>query len=129
MTHPLLAEKEYFSIGDVSEITGVKPYVLRYWESQFGSFRPPRRDSGQRKFTRKDVDTALQIKELLYDKRFTIEGAKKHLREAVKRGPKQMSLELGEAAGSIDLLRDAKKDVMDLLKSLKSTDYATAETL
>lgn len=119
----LLSEKEYFSIGDVSEIVGVEPYVIRYWESKFGLIRPARRESGQRKFTRRDVESILQVKELLYDRGFTIEGAKKHLKDRAKQGPLQMSFELGDSSAAAGLLRDVKKDLMDILKTLNSADY------
>jgi DNA-binding transcriptional MerR regulator len=119
-------EKEYFSIGDVSRVTGVKPYVLRYWESRFGLLRPSRRESGQRKFTRKDVETIVQIKELLYDRRFTIEGARRHLRQQNRRGPSQMTFELAESAAAVETLREVKRDLADVLRKLKSRPYTPA---
>src|SRR5438477_4171113 len=85
MLETLLPPQTYFSIGEVSQLTQVKPYVIRYWESQFGVLRPPRRDSGQRKFTKKEVDTILRIKELLHEKRFTIAGAKRILQQEARR--------------------------------------------
>ncbi len=129
MSFSLPAEKEYFSIGEVSRITGVRPYVLRYWESRFGLLRPARRDSGQRKFTRRDVETIARIRELLYDRRFTIEGAKKHLRQEAKKGPVQMPLELAESAAAVETLREIKKELADLLHDLKSADFPSAATL
>src|SRR5439155_15842267 len=94
MLETLLPPQTYFSIGEVSQLTQVKPYVIRYWESQFGVLRPPRRDSGQRKFTKKEVDTILRIKDLLHDKRFTIAGAKRILQQEARRGAAQLKLEL-----------------------------------
>src|SRR5882724_5816482 len=94
MIETLLPPQTYFSIGEVSRLTQVKPYVIRYWESQFGSLRPPRRDSGQRKFTQKEVDTILSIKELLHAKRFTIAGAKRVLQQQARKGGGQIQLEL-----------------------------------
>src|SRR3982751_1495845 len=94
MLDALLPPQTYFSIGEVSRLTLVKPYVIRYWESQFGALRPPRRDSGQRKFTKKEVDTILRIKELLHDKRYTIAGAKRVLQHDARRGAGQLKLEL-----------------------------------
>ncbi|MGQ0643975.1 MAG: MerR family transcriptional regulator [Elusimicrobiota bacterium] len=125
----LLEDKEYFSIGDVGRIAGVRPHVLRYWESKFGALKPGRRGSGHRKFTRRDVEAILQIKELLYDRRFTITGAKKFLKERAKRGPAQLPLELGESAAAVEALRAVKKDIDDLLRSLKAADYSPAESL
>ncbi len=76
-----LPDKLFFRIGGVGRITGVKPYVLRYWESVFPRIRPQKTRSGQRLYRRKDVETVLLVKKLLWDQRFTIEGARKKLRE------------------------------------------------
>src|SRR5580765_2203913 len=102
MLETLLPPQTYFSIGEVSRLTQVKPYVIRYWESQFGSLRPPRRESGQRKFTQKEVDTILRIKELLHDKRFTIAGAKRVLQLQSRKGAGQLKLDLPSAPGEPD---------------------------
>lgn len=72
-----IPDKLYFRIGDVSRLAGIKPYVLRYWESEFPSISPKKSGTGQRLYRRKDVETILEIKHLLYEKRFTIEGARK----------------------------------------------------
>ncbi len=113
-------EKEYFSIGEVSRITNVKPYILRYWESEFHLVRPSRRESGHRKFNRRDVETISQIRELLYQKRFTIEGAKKFLKQQQKKGPLQLSLELNESPAALEALRHVKKEITDIVRTLKS---------
>jgi DNA-binding transcriptional MerR regulator len=76
-----IPDKLFFRIGEVSEIVGVEPYVLRYWESEFPGLSPKKSSSGQRMFRRKDVDLLLNIKQLLYDKKFTIEGARKALQK------------------------------------------------
>jgi DNA-binding transcriptional MerR regulator len=125
----LPAEKEFYSIGEASRLTGVKPHVLRYWEASFGLIRPARRDSGQRKFTRRDLETVQRIRELLYEKRFTIEGAKKHLRHEAKKGPAQMSLELGDSAAAVEALRDVKKELSEILRALRGADFADAASL
>lgn len=74
-------QKLYFRIGEVSSIVGVEPHVLRYWESEFRSVRPQKSARGQRIYSRRDVETLLKVKELLYSHRFTIAGAKLRLRE------------------------------------------------
>ncbi|MFO0550311.1 MAG: MerR family transcriptional regulator [Polyangiaceae bacterium] len=74
-------QKLYFRIGEVASIVGVEPHVLRYWESEFRSIRPQKSARGQRIYSRRDVDTLLKVKELLYAHRFTIAGAKRKLRE------------------------------------------------
>lgn len=74
-------QKLYFRIGEVASLVGVEPHVLRYWESEFRSVRPQKSARGQRIYSRRDVDTLLKVKELLYSHRFTIAGAKRKLRE------------------------------------------------
>lgn len=76
--------KLYFRIGEVSRLAGIKPYVLRFWESEFPGLGPKKSGSGHRLYRRKDVEMVLQIKSLLYEKRFTIEGARKALLAARK---------------------------------------------
>ena len=73
-------KKLYYSIGEVSRLTNLKAYVLRYWESEFSALKPPKNRAGNRTYRQKDIDTILKIKDLLYKKRYTIDGA----REALK---------------------------------------------
>lgn len=74
-----IPDKVYFRIGEVSKILGVEPYVIRYWESEFKTVRPVRTRSDQRLYRRRDVETLLTIKQLLYVDHFTIAGAKRRL--------------------------------------------------
>ena len=76
---PEIPDKLYFRIGDVARLAGIKPYVLRFWESEFRSLGPKKSGTGHRLYRRKDVEQVLEIKRLLYEQRFTIEGARKHL--------------------------------------------------
>jgi len=76
-----LPDKLYFKIGEVAKIVGVKPYVLRYWETEFPSIRPGKTRSKHRLYRKRDVETLLEIRRLLHDERYTIEGAKRRLRE------------------------------------------------
>ncbi len=78
---PGAPEKRYYRIGEVSRITGVKPYVLRYWESEFRWMAPQKSKSKQRLYRKRDIDMILLIKKLLHEQRFTIAGARKKLRE------------------------------------------------
>ncbi|EYF02324.1 MerR family transcriptional regulator [Chondromyces apiculatus] len=78
---PQLPAKLYYRIGEVASIVGVEPHVLRYWETEFRSVRPQKSAKGQRIYSRRDVETLLKVKELLYAHRFTIAGAKRKLRE------------------------------------------------
>ena len=84
-------DKLFYRIGDVSEITGIKPHVLRYWEAEFSGLHPRKNRAGQRIYERRDVELVLEIKTLLYEQRFTISGAKKFLARQPKRVPKKPS--------------------------------------
>jgi hypothetical protein len=74
-----LPAKLYFRIGEVSELVGVEPHVLRYWEREFRSVRPTKSARGQRVYSRRDVETLMNVRELLYSEGFTIAGARKKL--------------------------------------------------
>ena len=73
--HPRV-KKLYYSIGEVSELTGLKAYVLRYWQTEFSKLNPPKNRAGNRTYRQKDIDVILNIKDLLYKKKYTIEGAR-----------------------------------------------------
>src|SRR5580700_1264633 len=79
-----IPDKLYFRIGEVARLAGIKPYVLRFWETEFPALGPKKSGTGHRLFRRKDVELVLEIKRLLYERRFTIEGARKHLDERAK---------------------------------------------
>jgi DNA-binding transcriptional MerR regulator len=76
-----IPDKPFFKIGDAARLCALKPYVLRYWETEFHSIKPQKTKSGQRLYRRQDVELLLRIRNLLYDQRFTIEGARTRLRE------------------------------------------------
>ncbi len=86
--------KRYFRIGEASNIIGVEPYVLRYWESEFSQLKPQRAGSKQRTYQREDLETLLEIKRLLYEEKMTIEGAKRRLKKNSdnKTMPEKLSL-------------------------------------
>ncbi|MGH9324329.1 MAG: MerR family transcriptional regulator [Vicinamibacteria bacterium] len=79
-----IPSKLFFKIGEVCEITDTQPYVLRYWESEFPALAPAKNNSGQRIYRRRDIETILRIKTLLYEEGFTIAGAKKKLEQEMK---------------------------------------------
>jgi len=79
-----IPDKLYFKIGEVTEITDLAAYVLRFWESEFNVISPKRTESGQRLYRKADVESILKIKYLLYEKKFTIEGARKFLKNSGK---------------------------------------------
>jgi DNA-binding transcriptional MerR regulator len=100
--------KRYFRIGEVSRIIGVEPYVLRYWEGEFPQIRPNRADTNQRIYQKKDLETIMEIKRLLYEEKLTIEGARKRL--------KQTSLEKKiEGRALIDELKADLNEILRLL--------------
>lgn len=82
-----IPDKLYFRIGDVARLAGIKPYVLRFWETEFPSLGPKKSGTGHRLYRRKDVEQVFEIKRLLYEKRFTIEGARKFLETRGKAEP------------------------------------------
>ena len=87
-TATVIPEKIYFKIGEVCDLVGVQPHVLRYWETEFPMLSPQKNRSGQRSYRRRDVEMALRIKELLYDEMFTIAGAKKKLQLEIRENTK-----------------------------------------
>src|SRR6202158_2631377 len=95
---PEIPDKLYFKIGEVSELLGVEPYVLRYWETEFSALSPKKSGTGHRLYRRKDVELLLRIKHLLKEKRYTIEGARQSLHSEAKspkaRAPKRVQQEL-----------------------------------
>ena len=79
LSEVFIPDKLYFRIGEVSKLTQTKPYVLRFWETEFPTLKPAKSKSGHRLYRRQDVEAVLEIKRLLYGKGFTISGARKHL--------------------------------------------------
>lgn len=81
-----IPDRLYFRIGDVAEIADVKPHVLRYWESEFSEIQPQKSPTGQRVYRRKDVETVLLIRHFLYSEKYSIEGARRKIRELRREG-------------------------------------------
>src|ERR1700683_3642581 len=94
---PEIPDKLYFRIGEVAGLLAVEPYVLRYWESEFPKLAPKKSGTGHRLYRRKDVELLLKIKHLLYEKRYTIEGARQSLHNESK-GPKIKALNQEQGA-------------------------------
>lgn len=106
-----IPEKIFFKIGEVCELVGVQAHVLRYWETEFSMLAPQKNRSGQRTYRRRDVEIALRIKELLYDEKFTIAGAKKRLAEEIRGGNRPKQAAAGAAAATV--AAPAKKLTLD----------------
>ena len=108
-------KKLYYSIGEVSKITDLKQYVLRYWETEFKQLNPNKNKAGNRTYRQKDIDTILQIKNLLYKEKFTIVGARKMLMQPVKDIKVAVKTEKKVLTTSID-----KKTLVKIRNDLKS---------
>jgi len=103
-------KKLYFSIGEVSEMTGLDQHVLRYWEGEFDQLRPKKNRAGRRVYTQEDVQTVLHVQHLLRDEKYTIEGARQVLaREANARRT---------GRPPVGVLRDLKQFLLDLRSRL-----------
>ncbi len=109
---PEIPDKLFFKIGEVAEIADVEPHVLRYWESEFGLLKPEKSKTGQRVYRKKDIETVLEIKKLLYEDRFSIEGAKKKLL-------KKHNL-LNKDERIIETIKELKKGLLDISSFLKA---------
>lgn len=114
-----LPRKKYLSIGHASRLTGIKPHVLRYWESEFKLLSPTRRESGQRRYTHKDIEKILYVKDLLYNQKYSISGAKKKLLAEARRIGPQLKMELEKDTQAIAYLKKVKKQLLEILKLLK----------
>ena len=118
--------KLYYRIGEVAKITGVKPHVLRYWETEFRWMSPPKSRSRQRLYRRKDIEMILAIKQLLYEERYTIAGARQRLREmGLAKALGRSAGEAGDAEGaeggtSLPSVRAGYRKVRDELEALRA---------
>lgn len=119
-----IPDKLYFKIGEVADLVGVKPYVLRYWETEFPEISPGKSKSKQRLYKRKEVELILKIRDLLYKEKFTIEGARQYLKDNQRRTkdkPKESQIALPLAAKGVskELLKSLKKKLLELEKILE----------
>ena len=115
-------KKLYYSISEVSDITGLKQYVLRYWETEFSQLKPNKNQAGNRIYRSHDIDVILDIKSLLYDRKFTIKGAKQHLKEpSDKTNQKNPTQKIIKLSNSLDIktLKDLKQGLADLIKLIE----------
>ena len=112
-------KKLYYSISEVSEITLLKQYVLRYWETEFSQLKPGKNRAGNRVYRSHDVDTIMEIKSLLYDRKFTIKGAQQHLKYPSEKSSqpieKKNILKLRNII-DIQTLKDLKQGLDDLIR-------------
>lgn len=115
---PVIPDRMYFRIGDVAEIAGLQPYVLRFWEKEFDFLAPIKNSSGQRLYRKGDVESVLLIKKLLYMERYSIEGAKKRIKEMRKAGGlSQAKKERGSLDDhKIECIRNVKEELRSLIE-------------
>jgi DNA-binding transcriptional MerR regulator len=125
-----IPDKLYFRIGEVARLAGIKPYVLRFWETEFPALGPKKSGTGHRLYRRKDVQLVLEIKTLLYEKRFTIEGARKFLdargkpeaappagaRKSAKRPAKKQAGLFDVPPAALEAIRRELLEIAEILK-------------
>ena len=118
MTSPRQAQRElqqFFSIGDVCELTDLKPHVLRYWESQFRFLNPAKNRSGNRVYQRREVELILLVKHLLYTEKFTIDGARRRIEHYRRTGVLKSEARLALERESIEDLVHQLETILDIL--------------
>ena len=111
--------QEFFSIGEVCELTDLKPHVLRYWESQFKFLNPAKNRSGNRVYQRKEIELILLVKHLLYTEKYTIEGARLKVEEHRKAGDLKT---YARAALSLETVESLERELRDLMRVLQGKD-------
>ena len=107
--------REFFSIGDVCELTDLKPHVLRYWESQFKFLNPSKNRSGNRVYSRREVELVMLVKHLLYTEKYTIEGARQKVEEQRRAGGVKPAARHGLDAETVQLLERDLRGILDIL--------------
>ena len=100
----IIPDKLYFKIGEVGQLAGIPTYVLRFWETEFPRINPKRTSTGQRLYRKNDLELILKIKHLLYDKKFTIQGAKQHL-NALRKKKASLPLVLDDIRTELESIR------------------------
>ena len=114
-------KKLYYSIGEVSEMTGLKQYVLRFWESEFSQLNPNKNRAGNRVYRTIDIDLINEIRSLLYDRKFTIQGARNHLKGKDTKDEKMLNLKKMVAVSTsenLQFLKDIKSSLDEILDIL-----------
>lgn len=110
--------KIYYSISEVADLTDVRPHVLRYWESKFKMLKPKKNRAGNRMYRAKDIDLVLRIKDLLYDRRFTIAGARRRLLDERRSGDDQIELDFERRIAERTVVISLKKELEEILEML-----------
>ena len=117
----LIPDKLYFRIGEVASLCRLPAYVLRFWESEFPQLKPIKSSTGQRMYRRRDVESVLRIKQLLYQQGFTISGARQQLRAEVKSDKSQAAIPFPmQSAPEIQHIRQGLREILDLLSARRT---------
>jgi len=117
----LIPDKLYFRIGEVATLCRLPAYVLRFWESEFPQLKPIKSSTGQRMYRKRDVESVLRIKQLLYEQGFTISGARQQLRAEVKSDKSQTAIPFPtQAAPEIQHIRQGLREILDLLSARRT---------
>ena len=111
--------KLYYSIGEVSKITGLKQYVLRYWETEFNVLKPVKNSAGNRIYKDNDIKMVKYIQDLLYTKKFTIKGAKLHLENEFNESIGTSNKNLSEIKNDLENIKTSLKDILSLIHRYK----------
>ena len=119
--HILIPDKLYFRIGEVATLCRLPAYVLRFWESEFPQLKPVKSSTGQRMYRKRDVESVLRIKQLLYDQGFTISGARQQLRAEIKSDKTQAAIPFpSTSTPEIQNIRRGLREILDLLSSRRT---------
>jgi DNA-binding transcriptional MerR regulator len=117
----LIPDKLYFRIGEVASLCHLPAYVLRFWESEFPQLKPVKSSTGQRMYRRRDVESVLRIKQLLYAQGFTISGARQQLRAEIKSDKTQAAIPFPtQSAPELQHIRQGLREILDMLSSRRT---------
>jgi DNA-binding transcriptional MerR regulator len=111
-----IIRKEYYSIGEVCDLVGLKPHVLRYWESQFPALRPSKNRAGNRIYQRKEIRLVILVRRLLYDEKYTVEGARQKVEELRKGGELDAATRHVLDVATVDHMRGELQEIMEILR-------------
>lgn len=116
MTDRPIIRKEYYSIGEVCDLVGLKPHVLRYWESQFPPLKPSKNRAGNRVYQRKEIRLVILVKRLLYEEKYTIEGARQKVEELRKGGDLDETTRQTLDRATVNEIRSELRGILDILR-------------
>ena len=117
--------QEFFSIGDVCQLTDLKPHVLRYWESQFRFLNPAKNRSGNRVYQRREIELIMLVKHLLYTEKYTIEGARRRIEHYRRTGLLKSEARVALERETIESLRGELQRILDLLDGKSPVEHPT----